>query len=206
MVTILLILYIIGLISSLYKNIKIYKILKLSKKEISKIVTQERHPLLHIFLDAVFWPYLIIKYKSPLAVISELFFKNYGNHSSSAFKSEGIKNFYMDLLHKKKYEKLKARKKIIKINKESPAYISFIQSGIFTDGSSLFVGIIFSKIGDRYLIKGTYFEDENHFSCRHITRFALYRCKNLSKKSFIEAADKLHSNLGESLVRELNSG
>lgn len=142
----LLIVYMAGSVVSLAKSIHFFFTMKKLPPEIAKNFLSSRM-IRYISLKPIMWPWYFVTEKSPLARISETFFKNYGDEGCMYFGTSGLRNFLKDVvLGKNRYEGWTLERFVWPISTESEAYKAEQDLG------TKYASFVLAKKKDRFLL------------------------------------------------------
>lgn len=131
----------------------------------------------YLILKPLLWPYYFIIERSPLELISELFFKRYGDEGTIYFHNQGIINFFNDLLRgKDRYMNYKVNYVCWPVDKNS----SYSHS-ISMNGKEMYAEIIFAQYKNQYLLGVIGTAKYSPCPDRGISRYQLDRCERVNE-------------------------
>lgn len=118
------ILYLIGVFIFGLKAYKHFLMLQQTKlKDGISLLNAKPEMKPYLISYAVLWPYHLFLKSNPIELISETFFKHYGDEGHYYLGTRGIKNFFNDLLRgKNRYKNFIIKTDIFEIHKNSKIF------------------------------------------------------------------------------------
>lgn len=202
----LLIIYFIGFLIALFQGIKAYFALWSASERMRDLVTGGTAPGCFLILRIVLWPYYVLRYHSPASYFSELFFKHYGDLGKTYSGTQGPLNFYHDIFHRRYFENLSAKRKLVELNPEAVMYRKAVEMDLFPQGDTAYASVIFAKdVKNNFFLSINFCREYRDFKGDAVSRYELYDCQKFSEKAFISAVDAaIYQGCGEQLVDQLN--
>lgn len=152
-----------------------------------------------LLLRPFIWPYYFVSEKSPLARLSETFFRNYGDDGQIYFGSRGIKNFLYDIfLGKDRYRDLKIMTLVCEAsetNESSRILQKFIDN--------LHANLVFGFYKGKYLLKVNYGREDSFLTVQTISRYMIDECERLSANRFISRIKEINPNALSDVMHRL---
>lgn len=202
---ILVCIYFFGFILAFYQSIRWYFLLHSSDAEAREAITHGMNPALFLIQRVVLWPYYVFCYKSPLTYISEVFFSSYGDSGKRYFGSRGVKNFWYDILYRKKYLAVKSYRFLIPLSNDSSIYQQ--AKGAFESNKvdMSYASIISGKLKNSYLLSVKLCSDYQNYDPKPVSRYELYACHQLSKKEFIATLKSISLDKAEDILTKVEN-
>lgn len=201
----LLIIYFIGFLVALFQGIKAYFALWGASERMRDLVTGGTAPGWFLILRIVLWPYYVLRYHSPASYLSELCFKHYGDPGKTYPGVQGLLNFYHDIFHRRYYESLPVKRKLIELNPEAAMYRKVVEMDLVSQGDTAYASVIFAKDEkNNFFLSINFCREYRDFKGDAVSRYELYDCQKFSEKAFISAVNAaIHQGCGERLVDQL---
>lgn len=165
---ILITLYVIGFIISLYRSyLALVGFRHMKQQQLVDFFKEKPEVKRYLVLKVIFWPYYFVTDKSPLVRLSETFFKHYGDQGYKYYGTRGLQNFVKDLTQgKDRYKQYQIQHFVWELN--SPVYPK-------EDGKKRYAEIILALHKDHFLFQATH-TDKPFRSRGKISRFMLDEC------------------------------
>lgn len=195
-----LVIYLSGFFVLVIRSIHAYYNLNALKPNLSTDLFAKRPDLKwYLIVKPVLWPYYFLVEKSPLAHLSETFFRHYGDKGHTYFGTKGLKNFLRDVVYgKARYQAWRTLKTAWVVDNNSEEYHHYRQYP-FHDEELLIAEIVCAHLKGRYLLRVSWANNPSHIDYTPVSRFILDNCERLNKTEF----EKRLFQISESKTREL---
>ncbi len=158
----------------------------------------------YLILRVIAWPYYLFVLSNPLVLISQCFFRHYGNDGQWYFGTKGLKNFLNDVLKgKNRYRGCDAQKVCFAVDKAALAYQDYCRS-MGKEYAAVYAQIIYAKFKGKYLLHVIYSDDLGCMSISSVTRFDLDECERLNAYTIKQKLDAIHPEKAADIVRKLS--